>query len=313
MIDRSDVGRVGRHRSRSAKTDTAVIADTDNGLYDRDRTWDRAVGPFQFIPTSWAIFGKDGNGDGFADPNNIYDAVPAAVAHLCPSGSIDNLEAAIFGYNHSNAYVADVLEWADTYPAPEGVVAAGDYAYPLPAAYATAALAGRSHHDYPAWDAGTPLGTPIFAMTTGTVITAHGTAGRFPADSNRCGNTVTIAGIDGAVYTYCHLSSVSVSVGQTVLRRVSHCRHTVERETRCLAKHLRLNAGSSSTSSSKRAGSNRRHWRVTPRSCDGIRTRRPGNSADIALFGDASTFPAFPDRDPTRRSPSNASDAFDAY
>ena len=196
---------------------TAAIADTDDGVWDGDAVWDRAVGPFQFIPSSWAIFGKDGNGDGFADPNNIYDAVPAAVAHLCPNGSIDNLEAAIFGYNRSNAYVADVLEWADTYSAPEGVVAAGEYAYPLPAAYATPALAGRSHHTYPAWDAGVPLGTPLFAMTTGTVVTAHATAGRFPADPNRCGNTVTIAGIDGATYTYCHLTSVAVSVGQTVL------------------------------------------------------------------------------------------------
>lgn len=31
------------------------------------------MGPFQFIPSSWRIFGVDGNGGGFADPNNVFD------------------------------------------------------------------------------------------------------------------------------------------------------------------------------------------------------------------------------------------------
>ena len=196
---------------------TARIHDTDNGRWDGDTVWDRAVGPFQFIPSSWAIFGVDGNNDGIADPNNIHDAVPAAVAHLCPTGRLTNLEAAIFSYNRSQAYVDLVLEWAERYTTLEQVVTAGAYAYPLPAAYATEAIAGRSHHDYPAIDVGLPVGTPTYAIAAGQVLTAHGTAGRFPADPNRCGNTVTIAGIDGAVYTYCHLSSVAVTVGQTVL------------------------------------------------------------------------------------------------
>ncbi len=195
---------------------TAAIPDTDNGRFDGDPVWDRAVGPFQFIPTSWAIFGVDGNGDAIADPNNIYDAVPAAVAHLCPTGTVTDIETAIFTYNHSTSYVDLVLEWADTYSAPEGVVSAGDYAYPLPHTYATDTLASRTHHDYPAWDAAIPTGTPLYAMVAGTVTTAHDTAGIYPNDPNRCGNTVTIAGIDGATYTYCHLTALTVTVDQTV-------------------------------------------------------------------------------------------------
>ena len=53
---------------------TRRIADTEGGAFDGDATWDRAMGPFQFIPTSWAQFGRDGNGDGIADPDNVYDA-----------------------------------------------------------------------------------------------------------------------------------------------------------------------------------------------------------------------------------------------
>ncbi|MCP3876893.1 MAG: peptidoglycan DD-metalloendopeptidase family protein [Sulfitobacter sp.] len=196
---------------------TAPIADTDGGRYDGDSTWDRAVGPFQFIASSWAIFGRDANGDGNADPHNIYDAAHGAVAHLCPGGAIINIESALFAYNPSWTYVAEVLGWAETYSQPHQVVSAGAYAYPLPAAYATAGLAQRTHHDYPAWDIATPVGTPTYAMVAGTVITAHRGAGRYPTDANRCGNTVTIAGLDAATYTYCHLSTVTVSAGQTVL------------------------------------------------------------------------------------------------
>ena len=54
---------------------TAVIHDTDDGLLDGDVVFDRAVGPFQFIPSSWAEYGVDGNADGVVDPHNIGDAV----------------------------------------------------------------------------------------------------------------------------------------------------------------------------------------------------------------------------------------------
>ena len=198
---------------------TAAIADTDRGVLDGDRVWDRAVGPFQFIPTSWTIYGRDGNGDGNRDPQNIFDAVPAAVAHLCPHGSITDIEAAIFAYNRSTEYVELVLEWAATYTGPLSAVGSlvGGYAYPVPLGYATEAIATRPHHDYPAADIALPVGTSLFAMADGTISVAIRNAGIYErGGSGRCGNTVIIEGIDGARYTYCHLSLVNVNVGDQV-------------------------------------------------------------------------------------------------
>ena len=37
------------------------IRDTDGGALDGDTTWDRAVGPLQFIPSTWAGSGHDGD------------------------------------------------------------------------------------------------------------------------------------------------------------------------------------------------------------------------------------------------------------
>jgi chitodextrinase len=97
----------------------ARIGDSDGGAYDGDTTYDRAVGPMQFIPGTWDMVGADGDGDGTADPQNIYDAALAAGIYLC-SGPEDlsarpGQEAAVFRYNHSDSYVALVLALADAY------------------------------------------------------------------------------------------------------------------------------------------------------------------------------------------------------
>ncbi|MFC0597029.1 lytic transglycosylase domain-containing protein [Streptomyces palmae] len=97
----------------------ANITDTDNGRYDGDTTHDRAVGPMQFIPSTWASWGRDGNGDGAKDPNNVYDAALAAGGYLCAGGrdlSVKaHLDRAILGYNHSQAYLNTVLSWFEFY------------------------------------------------------------------------------------------------------------------------------------------------------------------------------------------------------
>ncbi len=104
-------------------TRSALITDTDGGVSTRDPAFDRAVGPMQFIPSTWARIDEDGNGDGVPDPNNIYDAALGSAAYLCravPSGALDPDEAlrpAYFAYNHSDAYVDAVLGWAHTYAA----------------------------------------------------------------------------------------------------------------------------------------------------------------------------------------------------
>lgn len=93
----------------------ANIPDTDQGRYDGDPLHDRAVGPMQFIPSTWANWGADGNGDGVADPNNVYDAALAAAHYLCAGGhdlSVPaQMDQAILSYNHSPAYLALVKAW----------------------------------------------------------------------------------------------------------------------------------------------------------------------------------------------------------
>ncbi len=113
----------------------ALIRDTDAGAYDGDRTFDRAVGPMQFIPSTWAAWGADGNGDGRRDPNNIYDAALTAGHYLC-AGSRDltrraDLDRAILSYNRSDTYLRTVLSWLDFYRTGSHAVADGEGVLPV--------------------------------------------------------------------------------------------------------------------------------------------------------------------------------------
>ncbi|MFF5505845.1 NlpC/P60 family protein [Streptomyces roseolus] len=96
-----------------------AFPDTDNGRFDGDTAYERAVGPFQFLPSTWNGSGRDANDDRISDPHNADDAALGAAVYLCGKGrnltDRDQLKAAIFQYNHSNAYVADVLGWIDRY------------------------------------------------------------------------------------------------------------------------------------------------------------------------------------------------------
>src|SRR5436305_5286527 len=97
----------------------AAIADTDGGKYDGDTTWDHAVGPMQFIPSTWRGYASDGNADGVSDPNNIYDETLAAARYLCSGGpdltSIEVQRIAVRRYNPSDSYVDTVMAWATAY------------------------------------------------------------------------------------------------------------------------------------------------------------------------------------------------------
>jgi hypothetical protein len=77
-----------------------------------------ALGPMQFLPSTWSWAGVDGDGDGKADIMSPYDAVPAAALYLCRAGAGRGgraLYAAIFSYNHADWYVREVLALAARY------------------------------------------------------------------------------------------------------------------------------------------------------------------------------------------------------
>lgn len=83
-----------------------------------DARWDRAVGPLQFIPSTWRTRAADANGDGVADPDQVDDAALAAGRYLCHSGELTDAAAwrrAVFSFNHSDAYVDDIAGLANTY------------------------------------------------------------------------------------------------------------------------------------------------------------------------------------------------------
>ncbi len=99
--------------------DVQLIRDTDGGRLDGDSTFDRAVGPMQFIPTTWQRWGRDGDDDGVADPDDIDDAAMAAAHYVCGSGGDlrdpQQFWDALLEYNASREYVQDVLDHADHY------------------------------------------------------------------------------------------------------------------------------------------------------------------------------------------------------
>jgi hypothetical protein len=97
----------------------AFIGDSDNGAYDHDSSYDRAVGPMQFIPTTWRSYAIDADGNHTTDPFDIDDAALGAAHYLCVAGG--NLTThsgqvdAVMAYNHSDSYVAEVLALAHAY------------------------------------------------------------------------------------------------------------------------------------------------------------------------------------------------------
>jgi membrane-bound lytic murein transglycosylase B len=95
------------------------VPDTDQGRVDGDSHWDRAVGPLQFLPSTWQRWGVDGSDDGIADPDSLDDAALAAADYLCAAGgdltSAKGWTAAVFAYNHAQTYVDAVRKAANRY------------------------------------------------------------------------------------------------------------------------------------------------------------------------------------------------------
>jgi membrane-bound lytic murein transglycosylase B len=95
------------------------IVDSDAGALDGDPGLDRAMGPMQFIPETWRLYGVDANNDGEVSPDNFDDAALSAAGYLCwrgkdmstPRGWMNGLRA----YNLSDQYARTVRDWATAY------------------------------------------------------------------------------------------------------------------------------------------------------------------------------------------------------
>ncbi len=95
------------------------IIDNDGGDLDGDPLYARAMGPMQFIPETWRLYGVDANNDGKISPDNFDDAALSAAGYLCwrgkdlatPRGWMNALRA----YNLSDQYARTVRDWATAY------------------------------------------------------------------------------------------------------------------------------------------------------------------------------------------------------
>jgi membrane-bound lytic murein transglycosylase B len=73
-----------------------------------------AFGIPQFLPSSYLIYGADGNGDGHVDLFNLDDAIFSVANFLKQNGfrkeDANTYFKALFAYNKSSAYVLEILE-----------------------------------------------------------------------------------------------------------------------------------------------------------------------------------------------------------
>ncbi|WP_421732733.1 lytic murein transglycosylase [Cellulomonas sp.] len=102
----------------------AIPSQPEDTAWHGDAAWSHAVGPMQFLPSTWSRWASDGDGDGVQDPNDVDDAALAAARYLCASGrdlaTPEGWHAAVLSYNHDDAYVALVLATANGFAAAAG-------------------------------------------------------------------------------------------------------------------------------------------------------------------------------------------------
>ncbi|WP_273935536.1 lytic transglycosylase domain-containing protein [Kutzneria chonburiensis] len=112
------IGKVESNHARGGQVDSrGTVTEPIVGPEVLDGT--HAVGPMQFLPSTWARWGVDDNHDGVADPQNVWDATASAADYLCADGRDLSLNGdlvnAVLSYNHSGAYLAEVFQWITTY------------------------------------------------------------------------------------------------------------------------------------------------------------------------------------------------------
>jgi murein DD-endopeptidase MepM/ murein hydrolase activator NlpD len=184
-----------------------------------------ALGWMQFIPSSWATYGVDANGDGKKDPYNPVDAIFAAARYLRAAGGNKNINQAIFAYNHADWYVQSVLLRAkliggmpaDLVGSLTGltqghfpVAATATYADALntkkatgPPSGSNAAVADEAASGRRSIDIFSRAGAAVIAVNDGMIQ-------KVGSDDQR-GRYVVLQDVYGNTYTYSHLGRIAAS------------------------------------------------------------------------------------------------------
>lgn len=106
-LDWTKLAAVGQVESDQGRSQAAGVAEGTNRA--------GAAGPAQFVRTTWAAYGVDADGRGSINPYDPADAIATMARYLKASGAPLNWHAALFAYNHSHAYVDDVLTLSRRY------------------------------------------------------------------------------------------------------------------------------------------------------------------------------------------------------
>jgi hypothetical protein len=179
----------------NGKDGTQAITDTDGGQLDKDTVYDRAVGPMQFIPSTWQVVKVDADGDNVRNPQDIDDASLATAVYLC-SGN-ENLstragqESAVYRYNHNRDYVNLVLRIMEAYAAGDYTsVPSGSYAGTLFTPNYSSAIKHRKHEAKVRKENGGSATAPVGSSTgTSTGSTGGTTTGGSGSSGGATGGT----------------------------------------------------------------------------------------------------------------------------
>jgi hypothetical protein len=166
-----------------------------------------AEGWMQFLPSSWATYGVDANGDGFKDPYNPADAIFAAARYLRAAGAATDLRGAIFSYNHSQAYVESVMLRAKLLGGtPSGLLGAitglTESRFPVHAkAHFSDGFPTVATKSIPGTTIYSEANAPVIAVQDGEVVRI--------GDSPALGHFISLRDAYGNTYTYAKLGSVA--------------------------------------------------------------------------------------------------------
>ena len=175
-----------------------------------------AEGWMQFLPSTWAQYGVDANGAGYRDPYNPADAIFAAAHYLRAAGGDTNIRAAVYSYNHSQAYVDTVMLRAQllggTPPELLGAITGlteSQFPVHAPSHYSDGFQTIPAQGSSPAKTlAGTTIysqdGAPIVAVQDGEVVQVGDSPslGRFVSLRDAYGNTYVYAGLGSVAAVY---------------------------------------------------------------------------------------------------------------